>query len=400
VKQTFIEQPYNSSGLPSSFGMCLREALTSSDYTDGIFCVAFATSSGTSRLFGFIDEFVKRGGRLEALLGVRNGVTSKQAAEQLIQAKADVYGFDTELSVLFHSKIYILEGAKKAWIAVGSSNLTCDGLFRNVEANTVFELDLGVALDRAFLTSIKNSLAYFKTYTESYFRIKEDDIDRCCADGLLLDEDKNPKRHSSTAQKKSLRGKSRIFSVPPAPPPFPGLQVRSKKAAPLKAKTPIPTPAPAPILIGNHFAMTLSHFDCSHRTGVPGTPEMSLPESVVNFFPPVQASGRKYQDSYFDALLNTPTGTLIVNYRIWQRPGGVSSGHPDWRIRVSHNTIDLTNIAGNDIILFEHLPVGSNPEYEVWIIPTTDPTYPSILSRCANTAQASGQGGVKQYGIF
>ena len=399
MKQTFVEQPYNSSGLPSSFGMCLREALKSSEYTQGIFCVAFATSSGTSRLFGFIDEFVKRGGKIEALLGVRNGITSKQAAEQLIQAKADVYGFDTELSVLFHSKIYILEGAKKAWISVGSSNLTRDGLFRNVEANTIFELDLGIALDKAFLASIKNSLSFFKSFTDNYFRINGADLDKYCIEELLIDEDENPKRQSSSTKKKPVKGKkSKIFSVPPAPPPFPGLQVKHKKPTPVKAGKPAPTPAP--ILIGNYFAMTLSHFDCSHRTGVPGTPEMSLPESVVNFFPPVQASVRKYHDSYFDALLNTPTGTLIVNYRIWQRPGGVSSGHPDWRIRVSHDTIDLTNIAGNDIILFEHLPVGSNPEYEVWIIPTTDPTYPSILSRCSNTAQASGQGGVKQYGIF
>jgi hypothetical protein len=147
--------------------------------------------------------------------------------------------------------------------------------------------------------------------------------------------------------------------------------------------------------------MSMSSFDCSHRTGVPGTPEVSLPDDVVQFFPITSMQGRKYPDAYFDVVLNNPPGSAFVEtYRIWQRPPGSASGHPDWRINVGHSTIDQTNLGGGDILLFERLPQGSIPEYEVWTIPPVDPRHAPLLAKCASQVTAVGAAGVKQYGLF
>jgi hypothetical protein len=128
---------------------------------------------------------------------------------------------------------------------------------------------------------------------------------------------------------------------------------------------------------------------------------MSLPEDIVQFFPQVSMQGRKYPDSYFDVLLNIPSGGgQVVSFRLWQRPPGSGTGHADWRINVKHETIDLTDPAGRDILLIEKLPPASNPPYQAWIVATTQPEYSALRARCTSQVQASSTAGTKHYGLF
>jgi hypothetical protein len=98
--------------------------------------------------------------------------------------------------------------------------------------------------------------------------------------------------------------------------------------------------------------MTLSAHDTSKRTGMPGTPELSLPRDATGFFPPMALSGRQYPDAYFDVRLNSDQQASIVEYRMWKRPAGAAVGHADLRINIKHDTVDLTTPGGGDIILF------------------------------------------------
>jgi hypothetical protein len=108
-----------------------------------------------------------------------------------------------------------------------------------------------------------------------------------------------------------------------------------------------------------------------------------------------------YPDAYFDVVLNQASGQAeIVRYRIWQRPPGSGTGHADWRINVGHDTVDLTSVAGGDILLVERLPAGSEPPYEVWIVGAGDPRYNTLLARCNREVQAVGAAGTKRYGLF
>lgn len=71
-------------------GGILVARLTSGTYHTLKMCVGFANSSGTSRLFGPLRDFVALGGIVEAYVGLSNGINSLQAVEHLLMAGASV----------------------------------------------------------------------------------------------------------------------------------------------------------------------------------------------------------------------------------------------------------------------------------------------------------------------
>jgi hypothetical protein len=146
--------------------------------------------------------------------------------------------------------------------------------------------------------------------------------------------------------------------------------------------------------------MILSAHDASKKTGMPGTPELSLPRPAQDFFPPMRLTARQYPDAYFDIRLNDGAQARTVNYRIWERPAGGGAGHADLRINIKHETVDLTTNGGGDIILFEASPDLEGPAYEVWIVKPTDANFNSLQGRCTHAVAAQGAGAAKRYGFF
>jgi hypothetical protein len=350
-------------------------------------------------LFGALRNFVATGGTAQVFLGVRNGTTSSQAVSHLLSAGVVVYACDTKLSVLFHPKVYLLDGDAIAWVAVGSSNLTREGLFRNYEASTLVRLDLAVARDAEYLNSFDEWFRRIPASIEDCLRIQPPDLPGMVVDGRLVDESVRPaiERLAGPSSGRAGSRGTRAIVIPPAPPPHPDAPVTAvrRRGAGARKESAVRSRS------ARFFVMTLSAFDCSHRRGTPGTPEISVPETVASFFPSVRHADRAYPDAYFDVLLNGLAGLSgVVSYRIWQRPPGAASGHADWRINVKHETIDLTDPGGNDIILFEKLPIGSQPAYEVWIVHGGDSTYDALLARCRREVQATGTAGRKRFGLF
>ena len=60
---------------------------------------------------------------------------------------------------IFHPKIYLFEGADKSELIIGSSNLTSQGLFTNVEASLLISIDNSVEGERRVVEQLKD---YFK----------------------------------------------------------------------------------------------------------------------------------------------------------------------------------------------------------------------------------------------
>jgi len=401
---SFHQQPFGPGGVPQTIGGALVCRLVRGRYHTLKICVGFANSSGTSRIFGPLRDFVASGGNVEVCVGLANGITSRQAVEHLLMAGASVWGVDTRGSVLFHPKVYVLEGNAEAWAAVGSSNLTSDGLYRNFAASTLTDLDLTHGTDAAYLQELASWLAGLRQHVGNFLRLEGNTLRYLVTSGQLIDERAVQRRQrlgiSARHGPPAGRGHAGI-RIPPAPPPYPGLQGARTRLRPRRRGRARAALGVAATSAGaQSFAMTLSTFDCSHRTGVPGTPDMSIPKNVAQFFPPVSLQGRKYPDEYFGVILNDPPRSArISKYRIWQRPPG-GTGHADWRVRVGHETIDLTSPGGGDILLFERLPHGSSPSYEVWIITTDDPSYPELRARCNRKVQATGRAGIKHYGLY
>ena len=336
------------------------------------------------------------------VVGLDNGVTSVEAVEQLLASGVEVWGCEVP-SILFHPKLYILSGTEKAWVAVGSSNLTARGLYRNIESNVQFSLDLTVESDKQFLSEwekwvqalldtcgrkISYDAASLQAFLDRKALVREAEARKA--------ETTSPGKAAGLTKPKPKKA----ISFPPLPPPIPfdkSLLPPLKVGKPLAAlaKTAVvATPAP------RFFAMTLSAFDCSHKTGKPGTPEVSIPEAASKMFPPVTKSERKYPDAYFKVRVNVASEkTVGATYRLWQRPPGSAVGHADWRINIRHVTMDLTSDGGGDIFLVERLEDDDVP-YEVWIIKPGEKRYDEILAKCTHQVAASGAAGVKKYGLF
>ncbi len=404
LEATFYPQPFDPQGSPQTLGKRLVTEILSGPYKDLKVLVAFASSSGTSRLYGPLRDFVAAGGQVEIHVGIANDFTSMQAVEHLLAAGTRVFAFDTGDTVTFHPKVYLLQGNGLAWASVGSSNLTAEGLYRNFEANTIIELDPSKEADADYLEELLSWFTALRGYPGNCFELKKADLPALVTTGLLIDE-RLKQRPQRLVPRRDGRGRVKRrtppIKVPSAPPPHPELAgSRSRIARRSGVAKPTIFLAPAASQ-AQHFAMTLSAFDCSHRTGVPGTPEVALPEDIVGFFPRVSRQGRMYPDAYFDTILNKPNGPAeVVNVRIWRRPPGAGTGHADWRLNVGHKIVDLTAAAGGDILFFERLPAGSQPPYEVWVVGAGTPQHGALLARCTKQVQAAGTAGTKRYGLF
>ena len=398
-----FNQPFGMNGQIQQLGELINRELDSGNYVHAEIWVAYATAGGTSRLYGALEAFIRSGHHADVHVGLNNGVTSGQAVEHMLKAGATVYGFDTGGTNLFHPKIYLLRGPASTLVSVGSSNLTSEGLFRNFEANTITSFDPNEGADVNALNELTAVLRNLRALTTNCRVITTARLPGLFASGLLLDERATPRPQRVPAGPQPGRrvGAGRLV-IPAAPPPHP--DVAPVRAPGVQRQRGAAAGQAAQAAVGSgpqYFAMTLSEFDTSHRRGVLGTPEISLPENTAAFFPPVSLQGRNYPDQYFQVLLNERNGTAkLVQYRIWHRPPGSAVGHVDWRINVGHDTIDQTRNAAGDILLITRLPMGSSPEYEAWIVHPADPEHATLLAKCSSNVQTRGAGGVKQYGVY
>jgi hypothetical protein len=340
------------------------------------------------------------------VLGVSNGVTSVQAVEQLLQVGASVVGCDTG-SVLYHPKLYILEGEDTAWVSIGSSNLTANGLYRNVESNLVLRFDLHEDDTTEVLSPWHTWIEQLvETIGEEYLYEKDVLIDLVESKTLINEEQGHEESSASSVGKtKGPKTSGKKLPLPPLPPPVPLTssvlpeQLKKKPTSVKPAKTSTKTEVALAPSKYRFFAMTLSAFDCSHKTGTPGTPEVSIPEDAAQFFPPVAMRGRRYPDVYFSARVNAVTDTPSQKYRLWQRPLGSATGHADWRINIGHGTMDLTSDGGGDLLLVERVDDEEVP-YEVWVVKPSESKYADILNKCEFQVTAKSAAGTKRYGLF
>lgn len=147
------------------------------------FAVAYAHESYAQVLGKILHNYVKRGGTVEAVVGVDSRGTSAKALKELISicGPSNVFVYHNPADGTFHPKLYILSEGKTATIIIGSSNLTLGGFANNFEVNVAIELNLESTEDIAFFNTcvrlfeeIKGSRSFkLKPFaeTQSYRRI-------------------------------------------------------------------------------------------------------------------------------------------------------------------------------------------------------------------------------------
>ena len=102
---------------------------------------AFISQAGVNGLSTYIEEAREHLEVITIITGVDQKGTSKEALEALIELNVNAYVFYQPSITIFHPKIYLFEGIDESALIVGSSNLTAQGLFSNIEASILVQVD-------------------------------------------------------------------------------------------------------------------------------------------------------------------------------------------------------------------------------------------------------------------
>lgn len=140
--QSPIDQPTGKSRLFNG----LQDCLGSEEYNKFRLVVAFAKVGPLLRLEKSIDDWLSRGGTIEAIFGVDEKGTSVEALEFSLAKFSKVYIAHVQAGAFnptFHPKIYHFEGPEKSRLYIGSNNLTVGGIETNSETNICLDFSHG-----------------------------------------------------------------------------------------------------------------------------------------------------------------------------------------------------------------------------------------------------------------
>lgn len=132
-----IDQPLGNRRLLHA----LKESLNDGRLSSLRLIVAYAKSGPLHRLREDFDAWRSRGGTTEAILGIDQQGTSREALELALTLFDTVYITQAN-GITFHPKLYLFTGETFARVFVGSNNLTVGGTETNFEAAIDVELVL------------------------------------------------------------------------------------------------------------------------------------------------------------------------------------------------------------------------------------------------------------------
>jgi HKD family nuclease len=144
---------------PNSVGKKLIKFFADRDFHTFTGISAFASQAGIRGLSKHIKTAKKHLNIITIVTGVDQKGTSKEALEELLALNINAFVFYQPSITIFHPKIYLFEGNDKCELIIGSSNLTSQGLFTNVEASLHVSIDNSSASDRKIVEKLKE---YFK----------------------------------------------------------------------------------------------------------------------------------------------------------------------------------------------------------------------------------------------
>lgn len=152
----------------------------------GLVGTAFMNAAGASLLSALIGDNREV---VDVYVGIRNGVTSKQAIEILLHNGISPFVVDTaSQAYIFHPKVYITRNSSIARLIIGSANVTSGGMAKNIEAGLLCELSMHE--DRELIESVFGQFDILRSsFPENIFQVNNtDDLDRLVEEDLLIDE--------------------------------------------------------------------------------------------------------------------------------------------------------------------------------------------------------------------
>lgn len=120
---------------------------------------AFTSLSAIQGLSNHIKTAKEYITNITIVTGIDQKGTSKEALEELLALDINAFVFYQTNIAIFHPKIYLFEGNDTCELIIGSSNLTSQGLFANVEASLHVSIDNSFDSERKIVEQLKK---YFK----------------------------------------------------------------------------------------------------------------------------------------------------------------------------------------------------------------------------------------------
>ena len=164
----------------------LKLALCDERLTEFRLIVAYAKSGPLYRLQELIEEWASAGKTIEAIFGIDQRGTSKEALEFALSWFDAVYVTQGP-GIIFHPKFYLFVGEDYAQVTVGSNNLTVGGTEKNFESAIQLELDLPD--DGELLDAFESAWAALLPNTcGATCPLNEQLLDNLVEAGLVVDE--------------------------------------------------------------------------------------------------------------------------------------------------------------------------------------------------------------------
>ncbi len=155
---TLLGQGYEATS-KNSVGNHLIKFFSRKDFHSFFGISAFASLAGINGLAKHIAAAKANLKIITIVTGVDQKGTSKEALLALSNLDVNAYVFYQPSVTIFHPKIYFFEGDGKSELIIGSSNLTTQGLFTNVETSLLISIDNSIETDREIVEQCKD---YFK----------------------------------------------------------------------------------------------------------------------------------------------------------------------------------------------------------------------------------------------
>ncbi|GGK08990.1 phospholipase D-like domain-containing protein [Parabacteroides faecis] len=153
-----ISQGYGSES-EHTLGSLLVELISEKAYGAFTAISAFASEGGVNGIAKHLSKAKDHLKKITIIVGVDQKGTSEEALKALLKIGVKVFIYYQKGNAIFHPKIYLFEGSNKSELILGSSNLTVQGLFSNVEASLWITLDVNDEDDIAVINQLKSNFS-------------------------------------------------------------------------------------------------------------------------------------------------------------------------------------------------------------------------------------------------
>ena len=140
MRVSFLGQGFENVSI-NAVGNKLIEFLGQTSFDTFFGISAFASAAGIRGLSNYINNAKAHFNNINLIVGIDQNGTSKEALEEIVDLNVNAYIFYQKEAPIFHTKIYLFEGAREVKFILGSSNLTSTGLFNNLEGSLLIEFD-------------------------------------------------------------------------------------------------------------------------------------------------------------------------------------------------------------------------------------------------------------------